>query len=78
MCFSDKVLVTTFRQCVIPPPMCAFELQLPVPVNLITFHSQVQRTNELAALAADGCIHVYSQGELMGNCKPVWGFGFLH
>uniref|UniRef100_A0A671MHM0 Elongator complex protein 1 n=1 Tax=Sinocyclocheilus anshuiensis TaxID=1608454 RepID=A0A671MHM0_9TELE len=49
--------------CVIPPPMCAFELQLPVPVNLVTFHSQAQRTNELAALTADGHIYVYGQGE---------------
>ncbi|XP_057205981.1 elongator complex protein 1 [Triplophysa rosa] len=71
---GDKVLVTTFRQCVIPPPMCAFELQLPVPVNLITFHSQVQRTNELAALAADGCIHVYSQGSGAGKGVPGSGF----
>uniref|UniRef100_A0A672PKG0 Elongator complex protein 1 n=1 Tax=Sinocyclocheilus grahami TaxID=75366 RepID=A0A672PKG0_SINGR len=60
---GDKILVTTFRQCVIPPPMCAFELQLPVPVNLVTFHSQAQRTNELAALTADGHIYVYGQGE---------------
>ncbi|XP_026136123.1 elongator complex protein 1-like isoform X1 [Carassius auratus] len=59
---GDKVLVTTFRQCVIPPPMCAFELQLPVPVNLVTFRSQAQRTNELAALTADGHIHVYGPG----------------
>lgn len=43
--------------------MCAFELQLPVPVNLVTFHSQAQRTNELAALTADGHIYVYGQGE---------------
>uniref|UniRef100_A0A671P1U3 Elongator complex protein 1 n=1 Tax=Sinocyclocheilus anshuiensis TaxID=1608454 RepID=A0A671P1U3_9TELE len=60
---GDKILVTTFRQCVIPPPMCAFELQLPVPVNLVTFRSQAQRTNELAALTADGHIYVYGQGE---------------
>ncbi len=43
--------------------MCAFELQLPVPVNLVTFHSQAQRTNELAALTADGHIYVYGKGE---------------
>ncbi|XP_073676235.1 elongator complex protein 1 [Garra rufa] len=59
---GDKILVTTFRQCVIPPPMCAFELQLPVPVNLVTFHSQAQRTNELAALTANGHIYIYGQG----------------
>ncbi|TRY90045.1 hypothetical protein DNTS_031568 [Danionella cerebrum] len=59
---GDKILTSTFRQCVIPPPMCAFELQLPVPVNLVTFHSQAQRTNELAALTVDGHIHLFAQG----------------
>uniref|UniRef100_A0A8C1XJA5 Elongator complex protein 1 n=1 Tax=Cyprinus carpio TaxID=7962 RepID=A0A8C1XJA5_CYPCA len=68
---GDKILLTTFRQCVIPPPMCAFELQLPVPVNLVTFRSQAQRTNELAALTADGHIYVYGQGE---SDVPVDGF----
>uniref|UniRef100_A0A8C7MJP0 Elongator complex protein 1 n=1 Tax=Oncorhynchus kisutch TaxID=8019 RepID=A0A8C7MJP0_ONCKI len=58
---GDKLLVSTFRQCVVPPPMCAYDLQLPAPVNLVTF--QRQRTNELAALTADGHISVYGQGE---------------
>ncbi|KAI5100646.1 elongator complex protein 1 [Silurus meridionalis] len=53
-----KVLVTTFRQCVVPPPMCSYELQFPVPVNLVTFHKQPLSTNELAALTADGCLHI--------------------
>lgn len=86
MCFADKILVTTFRQCVIPPPMCAFELQLPVPVNLVTFHSQAQRTNELAALTADGHIYVYGEGESHSNLKLLSEFktsisyyvGFIH
>ncbi|XP_052006172.1 elongator complex protein 1 [Xyrauchen texanus] len=65
-----KVLVTTFRQCVIPPPMCAFELQLPVPVNLVTFLSQAERTNELAALTADGRIYVYGQGGVENGGTP--------
>uniref|UniRef100_A0A8C1ZHB8 Elongator complex protein 1 n=1 Tax=Cyprinus carpio TaxID=7962 RepID=A0A8C1ZHB8_CYPCA len=69
---GDKILLTTFRQCVIPPPMCAFELQLPVPVNLVTFRSQAQRTNELAALTADGHIYVYGQGEVtMDQEEPL-------
>ncbi|XP_067313213.1 elongator complex protein 1 [Pseudorasbora parva] len=73
---GDKILVTTFRQCVIPPPMCAFELQLPVPVNLVTFHSQAQRTNELAALTADGHIYVYGEGGGVenGGVPGVLGF----
>uniref|UniRef100_A0A671U958 Elongator complex protein 1 n=1 Tax=Sparus aurata TaxID=8175 RepID=A0A671U958_SPAAU len=61
---GDKILVTTFRQCVVPPPMCAFELQLSSPVNQVTFLCQPQRTNQLAALTSDGQISVYSQGGL--------------
>uniref|UniRef100_A0A8C8IK33 Elongator complex protein 1 n=1 Tax=Oncorhynchus tshawytscha TaxID=74940 RepID=A0A8C8IK33_ONCTS len=60
---GDKLLVSTFRQCVVPPPMCAYDLQLPAPVNLVTF--QRQRTNELAALTADGHISVYGQGDFL-------------
>uniref|UniRef100_A0A673YVE6 Elongator complex protein 1 n=1 Tax=Salmo trutta TaxID=8032 RepID=A0A673YVE6_SALTR len=67
---GDKVLVSTFRQCVVPPPMCAYDLQLPAPVNLVTF--QRQRTNELAALTADGHISVYGQG---GPSEPAAGLG---
>lgn len=58
----DKVLVTTFRRCVVPPPMCSFELHLPSPVNHVTFLCQPQRTNELAALTSDGQVSIYSQG----------------
>lgn len=61
---SDKILVTNFRQCVVPPPMCSFELQLASPVNQVTFLCQPQRTNQLAALTSDGQISVYSQGGL--------------
>uniref|UniRef100_A0A4W4HCC7 Elongator complex protein 1 n=1 Tax=Electrophorus electricus TaxID=8005 RepID=A0A4W4HCC7_ELEEL len=63
-----KVLVTTFRQCVVPPPMCAYELQLPAAVNQVTFRAQPQRTNELAVLTADGRLHIYGPGGLT-NCK---------
>ncbi|XP_036431639.1 elongator complex protein 1 [Colossoma macropomum] len=72
---GDKVLVTTFRQCVVPPPMCSYELQLPAAVNLVTFHSQPQRTNELAALTADSRLHIYSQGsEASGPVTGASGF----
>uniref|UniRef100_A0A8B9J6E5 Elongator complex protein 1 n=1 Tax=Astyanax mexicanus TaxID=7994 RepID=A0A8B9J6E5_ASTMX len=60
---GDKVLVTTFRQCVVPPPMCSYELQLPAAVNMVTFHSQPQRTNELAALTADSRLHIYGRDQ---------------
>ncbi|XP_061580732.1 elongator complex protein 1 [Cololabis saira] len=58
---GEKILVTTFRQCVVPPPMCSFELQLSSPVNQVTFLCRPQRTNQLAALTADGQISVFSQ-----------------
>lgn len=46
----------------VPPPMCSFELQLPSPVNQVTFLCRPQRTNQLAALTSDGQISIYIQG----------------
>ena len=60
--FSDKILVTTFRQGVVPPPMCSYELQLSSPVNLVSFLCQTQKTNQLAALTADGQLSVFGPG----------------
>uniref|UniRef100_A0A3P8PZ67 Elongator complex protein 1 n=1 Tax=Astatotilapia calliptera TaxID=8154 RepID=A0A3P8PZ67_ASTCA len=60
---GEKILVTTFRQCVVPPPMCSFELQLKSPVNQVTFLCQPEGTNQLAAFTADGQISIYTQGE---------------
>uniref|UniRef100_A0A672GY78 Elongator complex protein 1 n=1 Tax=Salarias fasciatus TaxID=181472 RepID=A0A672GY78_SALFA len=59
---GDKILVTTFRQCVVPPPMSSFELQLKSPVNQVAFLCATQGTNQLAAFTANGEISVYSQG----------------
>uniref|UniRef100_A0A3Q1I075 Elongator complex protein 1 n=1 Tax=Anabas testudineus TaxID=64144 RepID=A0A3Q1I075_ANATE len=58
---GDKVLMTTFRKCVVPPPMCSFELQLKSPVNQVTFLCRPQKTNQLAALTADRQISVYGK-----------------
>uniref|UniRef100_A0A8C4E9W9 Elongator complex protein 1 n=1 Tax=Dicentrarchus labrax TaxID=13489 RepID=A0A8C4E9W9_DICLA len=76
---GDKILVTTFRQCVVPPPMCSFELQLASPVNQVTFLCQPQRTNQLAALTSDGQISVYSQGGLYNftAISPIFPLIFL-
>ncbi|XP_035525648.1 elongator complex protein 1 [Morone saxatilis] len=71
---GDKILVTTFRQCVVPPPMCSFELQLASPVNQVTFLCQPQRTNQLAALTSDGQISVYSQDSEKQADKTANGF----
>lgn len=71
---GDKILVTTFRQCVVPPPMCSFELQLKSPVNQVAFLCQPQRTNQLAAFTADGLISVFTQDSEQQADKEVNGF----
>uniref|UniRef100_A0A669BZL6 Elongator complex protein 1 n=1 Tax=Oreochromis niloticus TaxID=8128 RepID=A0A669BZL6_ORENI len=68
---GEKILVTTFRQCVVPPPMCSFELQLKSPVNQVTFLCQPEGTNQLAAFTADGQISVYTQGDFSPSCRPA-------
>ncbi|XP_022615708.1 elongator complex protein 1 [Seriola dumerili] len=74
---GDKILVTTFRQCVVPPPMCSFELQLKSPVNQVTFLCRPQRTNQLAAFTADGQISVYSQDSGEQADKTADGFRIM-
>ncbi|KAM4622111.1 elongator complex protein 1 [Polymixia lowei] len=71
---GDKILVTTFRQSVVPPPMCSYDLQLASPVNLVTFLCQPQRTNQLAAFTADGHISVYSHDTEEQSDKTTGGF----
>lgn len=56
---GSKILVTNFRQCVVPPPMSSYELQSTCAVNQVTFSCQKDRTNELAAFTADGNISVF-------------------
>lgn len=56
---GDKVLVTTFRQSVVPPPMCTYQLQLPCAVNQVTFHPEPGSTNQLAVLTADSRLSIY-------------------
>ncbi|XP_028272496.1 elongator complex protein 1 isoform X2 [Parambassis ranga] len=69
-----KILVTTFRRCVVPPPMCSFELQLKSPVNQVTFLCRPQGTNQLAALTANGQISVYGQDSEEQKDKTADGF----
>ncbi|XP_026213210.1 elongator complex protein 1 [Anabas testudineus] len=71
---GDKVLMTTFRKCVVPPPMCSFELQLKSPVNQVTFLCRPQKTNQLAALTADRQISVYGKDSREDVDKTADGF----
>ncbi|XP_038147078.1 LOW QUALITY PROTEIN: elongator complex protein 1 [Cyprinodon tularosa] len=58
---GDKLLVTTFRQSVVPPPMCSFELRLKSPVNQVTFLCEATRTNKIAAFTSDGQISIFGK-----------------
>ncbi|XP_056137038.1 elongator complex protein 1 isoform X2 [Lampris incognitus] len=71
---GDKILVTSFRQGVVPPPMCTFELQLTSEVNQVTFLCQPQRTNQLAAFTADGHISVFGPNPADGPSKTADSF----
>ncbi|XP_067886712.1 elongator complex protein 1 isoform X2 [Heterodontus francisci] len=68
---GDKVLVTPFRQTVVPPPMCAYELQLPCAVNQIMFTSDPQRSNDFAVLTTDNRISVCEAGEGVNQDSTV-------
>nr|XP_003463826.1 elongator complex protein 1 [Cavia porcellus]XP_013001319.1 elongator complex protein 1 [Cavia porcellus] len=57
-----KVLVTVFRQTVIPPPMCTYYLLLPHPVNQVTFSAHSKKSNDLAVLDANNQVYVYKCG----------------
>ncbi|XP_032490458.1 elongator complex protein 1 isoform X2 [Phocoena sinus] len=59
----DRVLVTVFRQSVVPPPMCTYRLLLPHPVNQIMFSAHPKKSNDLAVLDASNQISVYKCGD---------------
>ncbi|XP_060935405.1 elongator complex protein 1 [Limanda limanda] len=71
---GDKILMTTFRQGIVPPPMCSSELQLKSPANQVTFLCRPQRTNQLAVFTANGEISVYGQDSGEHADKTADGF----
>ncbi|XP_026361835.2 elongator complex protein 1 isoform X1 [Ursus arctos] len=60
---GNRVLVTVFRQGVVPPPMCTYRLLLPHPVNQVMFSAHPQKSNDLAVLDASNQISVYKCGD---------------
>uniref|UniRef100_A0A8C6F0K3 Elongator complex protein 1 n=1 Tax=Monodon monoceros TaxID=40151 RepID=A0A8C6F0K3_MONMO len=60
---GNRVLVTVFRQSVVPPPMCTYRLLLPHPVNQIMFSAHPKKSNDLAVLDASNQISVYKCGD---------------
>ncbi|XP_072114226.1 elongator complex protein 1 isoform X2 [Mobula birostris] len=79
---GDKVDVTPFCQAIIPPPMCAYQLQLSCPVNQIIFSSDPQRSNDLAILTADNRVSIYQSDDGANqdcptNTEAVGGRGVI-
>ncbi|XP_076997441.1 elongator complex protein 1 isoform X1 [Tamandua tetradactyla] len=56
---GHMVLVTVFRQTVIPPPMYTYRLLLPHPVNQAVFSAHPEKSNDLALLDASDQISIY-------------------
>lgn len=59
----DRLLVTVFRQTVIPPPMCTYRLLIPHPVNQVMFSAPLRKSNDLAVFDASNQISVYKCGK---------------
>lgn len=60
---GNRVLVTVFRQSVVPPPMCTYRLLLPQPANQVVFSARPKKSNDLAILDASNQISVYKCGD---------------
>lgn len=78
---GNKVLVTVFRQTVIPPPMCTYYLRLPHPVNQVMFSAHSKKSNDLAVLDASNQVSVYKCGDSVSmdptvKLGAVGGSGF--
>ncbi|XP_013379508.1 elongator complex protein 1 [Lingula anatina] len=56
---GSRVLITPFRSMVVPPPMCAYHIQLPEPVDQVVF-AQHPHSERMAILMADGRIAIYN------------------
>ena len=54
---KGKLKLTLLREAVIPPPMCAWELELPGSINQVAF--QTRDSNHFAALTSDKQIFLF-------------------
>ncbi|XP_055973206.1 elongator complex protein 1 [Sorex fumeus] len=60
---GNRVLVTVFRQMVVPPPMSTYQVLFRHPVNQVMFSLHPQKSNDLAVLDASNQISVYRYGD---------------
>ncbi|XP_067666360.1 elongator complex protein 1-like [Haliotis asinina] len=55
---GDKVLVTPMRQMVVPPPLSAYQLELPAPASQVTF-GPTGLSNDIAVMLSDERLAVF-------------------
>ncbi len=67
--------MSPFKQMVVPPPMCAYHLKLPKPVNQVAF-APPQEGNKLAVLLSDNRVAIYETQTGWSNDqkKKFWPF----
>jgi hypothetical protein len=58
-----KVLLTPFRHAVVPPPLASFTVQLPSPVNQVTF-SPPPKCSDFLVLLASGEVAMFSYDDV--------------
>ncbi|XP_007950138.1 elongator complex protein 1 [Orycteropus afer afer] len=75
---GHRVLVTVFRQTVVPPPLCTYRLLLPQPVNQVMFSAHPQGSNDLALLDASNQISIYKCGNLSAFIVLLMSFIYFN
>ena len=55
VCVSERLLFTPFRNLVVPPPMCAYSVELSSHIHALSF---CNNENKLAVLLSDGKLEV--------------------
>ncbi|XP_068089818.1 elongator complex protein 1 [Hyperolius riggenbachi] len=76
---GDKVLVSSFAQSVIPPPMYTFHMQFPCTLNEIAFHTDPKKSGDIAILDNNNTVHIFRYGidePKEPNVKIVGGNGY--
>ncbi|XP_018425490.1 PREDICTED: elongator complex protein 1 [Nanorana parkeri] len=76
---GDKVLVTSFSQALVPPPMYTFHMQFPCALNEVAFHTDPKKSSDLAVLANSDTVYVFRYGidaAKESDVKIVGGNGF--
>lgn len=59
---GDKVLVNSFVQSVVPPPMYTFHMQFPRSVNEVAFHMDPEKSSDLAVLDNSNTVYIFRYG----------------